>query len=208
MNAPDEHNEDEASEEEIERALRLGELRYEVEKVAGEPVAESLAPGTPLDVQEQFWKHVLAFESAPQVKLQDLLYQRLGFQAQPVEELEDEEGVHEALWELIAALATIRVFICFTDHLSDRELYRLLEQEVLPGKTVEMEEGSEWNQHFDIAEFPTAGYPEPSDIYLAYYADDETREQWERDFPEMPIPPKVSAPYDRDRFLPSFEKGF
>jgi len=42
---------------------------------------------------------------------------------------------------------------------------------------------------------------EDNEIYLRYYADDEYREQWHRDFGD-PLPPKEKPPYDRDRFLP------
>ncbi len=38
--------------------------------------------------------------------------------------------------------------------------------------------------------------------YLTYYADEETREQWSKDFPDDPMPEKKAKPFDRDRFLP------
>jgi hypothetical protein len=38
-----------------------------------------------------------------------------------------------------------------------------------------------------------------------YYADDETRETWAKDFEDMEIPPKKPLPWDRDRTLPTIE---
>jgi hypothetical protein len=42
---------------------------------------------------------------------------------------------------------------------------------------------------------------EDSEIYLRYYADDETRERWHREFGCV-LRPKETLPFDRDRFLP------
>jgi hypothetical protein len=40
-----------------------------------------------------------------------------------------------------------------------------------------------------------------SETYLRYYADEETRERWAREFGCV-LPPKEKLPYDRDRLLP------
>jgi hypothetical protein len=37
---------------------------------------------------------------------------------------------------------------------------------------------------------------------LRYYADEKTREDWKRDFPETVLPAAEKPPFDRDRFLP------
>jgi hypothetical protein len=37
---------------------------------------------------------------------------------------------------------------------------------------------------------------------LRYYADDEVRKDWAKDFPDSELPPHETPPYDRDRLLP------
>ena len=48
----------------------------------------------------------------------------------------------------------------------------------------------------------SSGSDEDIDIWLTYYADDDSRAQWRRDFPDAEIPERKTPPYDRDRLLP------
>lgn len=55
---------DDQSDPRIEQALRLGELRKEVmDRITG-PSFESGTENIPMDLQEKFWQHILAFEAA------------------------------------------------------------------------------------------------------------------------------------------------
>lgn len=120
-----------------------------------------------------------------------------GIDAPPPESLDD-DALHAALWRVIDALPEIGIVIEYTDHLSDRELYVKLVTETLtepaflpenaPGVTV-----------YDMSS-------EDSEVYLTYYADDETRADWARDFPDEPMPPKKPLPYNRDSRIGSFEQ--
>ena len=55
------------------------------------------------------------------------------------------------------------------------------------------------NCHLDLV---GSGSEEDIALWLKYYADEETRVQWARDFPDMVVPPHENPPYDRDRQLP------
>ena len=46
------------------------------------------------------------------------------------------------------------------------------------------------------------GSDEDNKLNLKYYADEEWRERWHRDFPNDVIPLHVHPPYDRDSKLP------
>lgn len=109
----------------------------------------------------------------------------------------DDAALHKKLWDLIGAMAGIGLYLESTNHLSDRELYRylvndaLLEETCLPGDV-------DGGWHLS----PIGGCSEEdNEIYLRYYADEETRQRWLVDF-ASPIPPRETPPFDRDRLLP------
>lgn len=117
-----------------------------------------------------------------------------GFVIPPDDSLDD-QTLHTKLWELIHAMFSIGMVIEFTDHLSDRELYRYLVNDQLLQPTI-LSEGGFW--HLSPI---GGGSEEDNEIWLRYYADDEDREDWKRDFEEI-LPPKERPPHDRDRLLP------
>ena len=181
----------------IEQALRLGELRKEImDRVEG-PSIESGTANLSMDMQERFLENVLAFECAEEATFFERLREEVGFTPQPLEDLDGSEATKRALWDLLRALASIRVFVFGTDHLSDADLYRLLMAEALPDLTMVPPKGEGWNCRIDACEFGTADDPEGTNIWLRYYADDLTRDEW-----DGPLPAKEEPPYDRDRFLP------
>ena len=115
----------------------------------------------------------------------------------PAEALLDDETLHVKLWELLEAMGAIGLVVDFTDHLSDRELYRFLVDDALLVETI-LSPARTGFCHIS----PIGGCSEDDNtIYLRYYADDEIRSDWQRDFDE-PLPPKERPPFDRDRFLP------
>ena len=111
----------------------------------------------------------------------------------------DDGVLHAKLWEIFEGMADLGIFIDSTDHLSDRELYRFLVNDAL----AQPEFFGEPNGICQISPIG-GGSEEDNEIYLRYYADDETREMWRRDF-EMELPPKEKPPYDRERLLPNGE---
>ncbi|MFP4353119.1 MAG: hypothetical protein ACLFTU_09845 [Puniceicoccaceae bacterium] len=189
--------EEEESDPLIEQALRLGELRKEVMDRVGGPFLEGGSEDLPMDTQTAFWEHVLAFESAEQSTIAERLRNEIGFVPRPPGDLAGGDEVRDALWELLESLASIRVFVFGTDHLSDGELYELLVNKTLPEPTTVPPAGSEWNCRVDVAGHGTDDDPDGTDTWLRYYADDWTRDEWEGE-----VPPRETPPYDRDRFLP------
>lgn len=190
-------NENSNIDAQIERALHLGDLRKEIMDRGGEHCIESGTENLSMDLQAQFLEHVLAFESAED----STFFERLRLEAQfvPVhpDRLGSEEQCHAALSDLLKALASIRVYLNSTDHLDDASLYRLLYFDALEGATVSPPAGSEWNCRIDAAEFGTAECPDGTELWLRYYADEQTRAEWDGE-----VPPKETLPYDRDRLLP------
>ena len=116
----------------------------------------------------------------------------------PEESSLGDESLHQKLQELIDEMAGIGMLIESTDHLSDRELYRYLVTDALLEETV-LPTSSNGAWHMSPI---GGGSEEDNEIYLRYYADDDTRERWHRDFGD-PLPPKEKPPFDRDRLLPT-----
>lgn len=106
-----------------------------------------------------------------------------------------DEELHRRLWEVIAAMKTVGLVVEFTDHLSDRELYRYL-AEALREETILSDDPNSTCHLSPIG----GGSEEDNEIYLRYYADNEEREQWAADGTK--VPPKEPPPYVRDRLLP------
>jgi hypothetical protein len=110
----------------------------------------------------------------------------------------DDDSLHARLWEIINAMAAVGMFVESTDHMSDRALYRYLVTDALREETILPMPGSGGGWHIS----PIGGCSEEdNEIYLRYYADDETRTYWQRDFGKT-LPTKEKPPFDRDRLLP------
>jgi hypothetical protein len=188
---------DEENDPRIDQALRLAELRKAVmDKVKG-PWLEGGTEGLPMDLQTQFWENVLAFESAEETTFLDRLRDEAGFVPRPAGEIGEGEAMKEALWSLLEALASIRVFLFYTDHLDDGELYRVLMTEVLPDSTTDLPADTGWNCRIDVCDHGGPGDPDGTATWLRYYADDAERDAWDGE-----LPPKEKPRHDRDRFLP------
>ena len=176
---------------------RIRELKQRAEQAAGGEMivweSDTLSP----EQREQFWRRVVEYEAAQSTNhFQQLTEAGLDL---PEPAATDDEELTSKLWEVIGALARMRVFISQTDHLSDRELYTLLWRDVLREETPMPADcpGSAW--HLDLL---GSGSETDTDLYLKYYADEDWRQQWLADFPDFDMPAHENPPYDRDRNLP------
>lgn len=139
------------------------------------------------ELRESFFRHVLAFEEEPETTIRAQFAAR-GYDVPP------------DLWTLIARLAELNVAIERTDHLDDAALCEFLlgyidEPLHLPNDPLTI-------MHVDLL---GGGSDEDNDLYLRYYASDEDREHWMREFPDDTLPPRERPPHDRDRLLPTAE---
>ncbi len=185
-----------------EQILRMAELRRQITEIAGEPVAEARTPDMPLDSQERFLQHILAFHEQPERRLRDILSERTGQSFPSWREIESEEMVHSELWRLIRALAEIRRFLSETDHLSDAQCYRLLDNTILEEKSTDMPPEMAINHRISLCEYGSPEEPDGDRLFLKYYADEAWRKEWQAEFPDESLPDPAEPAYDRDRFLP------
>lgn len=183
--------------ERVDREIRLNEL-----KERPETIDAHLSDDCPPEAAGGFVDYVEQFENASWTTHIEQLA-RAGFELPPPDQLED-AALGQKLWELIEKLAELRVFLSCTDHLSDRELYTLLCDDVLLEETKDLVLDDASACHIDLV---SSGSEEDIAIWLKHYADEETRRHWLEDFPDDEIPPHQDPAYDRDRTLPQVTYG-
>jgi hypothetical protein len=184
-------------EAEDDRDKRIEDLKRRAEELCDGQMKVGSLDDCPAETEESFWKYVVDYEEAPWTTNFHQL-ETAGVLLPPPDSLNDQE-LTAKLWEVIHKLALLRVFIEQTDHLSDRELYRHLWTDSLREETkaLPMDANSAW--HIQIL----GGWSEEDNqLYLKYYADDDWRRHWHRDWPNDPLPAHEDPPYDRDRLLP------
>ena len=181
----------------VDQEIRINELKEEACELTGGEMHAWESADCPPDLAEGFWKHVVDFEKAPRT-CHLLKLQEMGLDLPDPAEIADAEiaGKLRAIFE---TLATINVFFVSTDHLSDRELYTHLLEDSLREETVDMPPEAGFNCTYDLV---SSGSEADIQTWLRYYADENDRRQWAKDFPDLVIPPHENLPYDRDRHLP------
>ena len=185
---------DEPSQEE-----RIAKLRAELEKLGG---STTTLDSMPADMEEEFLRHVLEYETAAPISLMSLLT-NAGLEVEAPEQL-DKDTLRIKLKEIIERMASLGAYVLHTNHLSDRELYEYLYGDALREEVVLFPENPSYAYMIDLT---GSGGDEDNQIYLKYYADEEHRRQWAHDWPDDPLPDHEDPPFDRDRFLPQSQLG-
>ena len=186
-------------EEEPDQEVRIARLREEIEKLGGSAMS---VEDMPAEVEEEFLRHVLAYETAEPISLISLL-ENAGLILPAPSELSDDR-LTQKLHETIERMASLGAYIQHTDHLSDRALYEYLYDDGLREEAVLFPENPSYAYMLDLT---GSGSDEDNQIYLKYYADEEHRKQWAVDWPDDLIPEREDPPFDRDRFLPQSPIG-
>ena len=178
---------------------RIAKLRKELEKLGGSTMSlESM----PADMEEEFLRHVLEYETAQPISLFRLL-ENSGLEIPAPDKL-DEKTLTTKLKEIIERMASLGAYLLHTNHLTDRGLYDYLYNDGLREEAVLFPENPSYAYMIDLT---GSGSDEDNQIYLRYYADEEHRKQWALDWPDDPVPEHEESPLDRDRFLPQSPLG-
>lgn len=186
--------------EQRDREIHINELKRQADAISGGQMISGEMEDAPPEVVEQFWERVVDWETAPQTTHMAQLA-KMGIDL-PAPETMDDATLSAKLWEMLTALGKINVLVEFTDHLSDRELYTYLWSEGLRLETPDLpfDEASHW--HIDLV---SSGSEEDTEAWLKYYADEETRRDWAKDWPDYVLPEHEDLPYDRDAHMPWLE---
>lgn len=200
INYADPMNESDFPSREAYVQARLAYLRKRLEDLGESGFYQS--PGLDPEMELAFLEQVYAIEAEPCVTYAHQLIAK-GVELPPPDAMDD-ETLHQKLWEVIRALADLRVFLENTGHLKDRELYQHLWCDALNEFTWDMSHCSNGAMHLDLL---GSGSEEDTLTWLSYFADDMQREEWEEQFPEENLPPKRPPVCDRDRHLPRPDYG-
>jgi hypothetical protein len=180
--------------DEPDQEQRIAKLREEIKKLGGSTMSLEEMPA---DLEEEFLRHVLEYESAEPISLFRML-ENSGLEIPAPSELTDDLLVAK-LNEIIVTMASLGAYLLHTNHLSDRELYEYLYNDGLREEAVLFPENPSYAYMIDLT---GSGSEEDNQIYLKYFADEEHRKQWALDWPDDVIPEHEDAPFDRDRHLP------
>jgi hypothetical protein len=185
--------------EDDDQETRIAKLRQELEKLGG---STTTLQSMPPDMEEEFLRHVLEYETAEPISLFRLL-ENAGLEIPAPDQL-DNNTLPAKLQEVIQRMATLGAYLLHTNHLSDRELYEYLYQDGLREEAILFPENPSYAYMIDLT---GSGSDEDNLIYLKYYADEEHRKQWALDWPDDPIPEHEDPPFDRDSSLPQSPVG-
>ena len=185
--------------EEPNQEQRIAKLREEIKKLGGNTMSLEEMPA---DLEEEFLRHVLEYEMAEPISLFRLL-ENSGQELPLPDDLTD-ENITTKVSDIILAMASMGAYLLHTNHLSDRALYEYLYNDGLREEAVLFPENPSYAYMIDLT---GSGSEEDNQIYLKYYADEEHRTQWSRDWPDDIVPDHEDPPFDRDRHLPQSPVG-
>lgn len=185
--------------EEPNQEQRIAKLREEIRKLGGSAMSlEDL----PADVEEEFLRHVLEYETAEPISLFRML-ENSGLELPSPESLANVD-VTTKLTETIERMASLGAYLLHTNHLSDLDLYEYLYNDGLREEAVLFPENPGYAYMIDLT---GSGSEEDNHVYLKYYADEQQRQQWALDWPDDTMPEHEDPPFDRDRHLPQSPVG-
>ncbi len=189
--------------EEAERQIRIQRMREELERIGGDWKAVAEEDDLSPETEEAMLQRVLYLKTAPRTTFAKMLLTD-GVELPSPDMLESEAEVHAKLWEVIHGLAYRRVFLFYTNHLSNRELYTKMWTEHLNQKTIDMSWDEDAGCYLDLLDGQNN---EDAQIWLRYYADEEERQWWNDSMHngELSLPPSEEPPYSRDELLPKRE---
>ena len=130
------------------------------------------------------------------------LFRKLGFTPLLPAALDDFQ-LRGRLWEFIYALAGRRFYLHDSNHLNDRELYRWLHDSWFSEQVADIPFEAEWNCHVGVLDVENENENERDEyIHLRFFATEKERAEWALLNPRKALPPRQTAPHDRDRWLP------
>ena len=175
--------------EDVDEMLRNAELRSELEPYFDESISRVNVQHISLHSENEYLAAMLEWEMAPVLPIYRWFEPEL---RPPHQSKLDDRDISKILGDIISQLYEKAIVLDFADHLSDRELYQVICQEILPSreKKIDKRRGA---SHWDCSYI--GGVSDPT-VWLTYYASDEDREDWAERY-GLPLPEKELPQYPR-----------
>ncbi|MDG2380628.1 MAG: hypothetical protein P8N76_03060 [Pirellulaceae bacterium] len=173
--------------EEVDQLLLNARLRDELEPFLDESVEVVNTRLMTTRLENEYLQSMLEWELAPVVPICRWFQPEL--QLPSPESLKDDQ-LHQVLWQVIEKLYQKRIALDYTDHLSDRDLFRLILRDILPSLEKKIERSHTF-LHWQCLDVAT-----DTDIWLRYYATAEERAEWHAET-EVPLPSSEPTPFPR-----------
>ena len=170
--------------DEIELLLANARLRDELEPYRDESIDTSTVRMN-LRTENEYLASMLAWERAPALPIASWFTPIL--ELPPPDSLDD-ESLDALVSETVERLYSQKVVLRFTDHLSNRELYKIIYRDILPccEKKVEI-----------TGKFLEWRCIEDTDTWLRFYADAVERRRFQEEH-DVSMPPSEKPRYRRD----------
>lgn len=171
--------------DEVDLLLANSRLRDELEPYRDESIDDPSVSRMPLRTENEYLASMLAWERAPALPIASWFTPVLEI---PSPDSLSDETLVVVLNETIQRLYSQNVVLRFTDHLSDRDLYKIIYRDILPccEKKVEIQgKNLEWR------------CIEDNDTWLRFYADAIERRRFQEEH-DVDIPPSESPGFKRD----------
>lgn len=168
----------------VDLLMTNARLRDELEPYRDESIDGSVTR-MPLETENEYLASILAWERAPALPIADWFDPPL---ALPPSSSLDDAQLKRKLDQTIEQLASKDVVLRQTDHLSDRELYRLIVVDILPTceKCVAIPGNQlQWQCVTD------------TETYLRFYADAVERRRYQEEY-HCELPPSEPPPHPRE----------
>jgi len=155
--------------DEVDLLLANARLRDELEPYRDESIDDSSVNRMSLRTENEYLASMLAWERAPALPIANWFSPAMEL---PAPSSLDDETLSQVLGQTIARLYSQKVVLRFTDHLSDRELYRIVYRDILPCCEKKVEVPGKFLEWRCI---------EDNDTWLRYYADAIERRRFQEE---------------------------
>ncbi|MFT5524080.1 MAG: hypothetical protein ACI9HK_002030 [Pirellulaceae bacterium] len=174
--------------DDVEHLMLNAQLRNELEPFLDESVDRVDVRNMPTEKENEFLMSMLEWERAPVLPISQWFDPEMVL-THP--ELLQANELHNALWDTIHRLYDKHIFLEYTDHLSDRELYCLIFRDILPSSEKMLNLPRTSFRHWHCLD-----HTRDTTTWLRYYASNEERRQWQCEA-DIELPPCELPPYPR-----------
>ena len=170
--------------DEVDLMLANARLRDELEPFRDESIDDPSTNRMPLHTENEYLASMLAWERAPALPIAEWFSPKL--ELPPPETLTD-DVLHRWLQSTIDRLFAVQVVLRCTDHLSDRELYKIIYRDILPCCEKKVELPGKFLEWRCI---------EDNETWLRYYADPIERRRFQEEY-QVDLPPAEEPQFKR-----------